>query len=58
MTAQHEFAFWKIYTVQDTDPLGTAPIFDSFTDGAIRLHIYGKFAAKQIFTIDNLSEEF
>ena len=32
------------------------PIFDNFTVGAIRRHIHAMFIAKQLFTIDTLTE--
>ncbi|KAG0720969.1 hypothetical protein GWK47_047367 [Chionoecetes opilio] len=35
----------------------TPPVFDNFTVGAIRRLIYGKFAAKQIFTEGSLTED-
>ncbi|KAG0699134.1 hypothetical protein GWK47_025900 [Chionoecetes opilio] len=35
----------------------TPPVFDNFTVGAFRRLIYGKFAAKQIFTIDSLTKD-
>lgn len=38
-------------------PPTTPPVFDSFTVGAIRRKVYGKFAAKQAITIASLTED-